>query len=193
MEENIQDKFFIIPLMGGILCLIQIFDVFSPFYSSFLFYGWGILVINDIVFGIIMIVSGVRMKNRKRTLAEERTKLMVISWIGVGGPVAFGFIYLIFSPFFTGSLHHPYIIPNTYGIAGCVVVIIGLLLKKGSKRVMISSGKVDKKGVETHPIRPEEALELKAEKPYKFCPECGYNLQGKFYSYCPNCGSKIKK
>ncbi len=194
MENNTQDQFFVVPLMGGILCLIQFFApniIFSLYFDVILFFGWIILVINNIVFGIIMIVSAVRLKNQRRTLADEKTKLMVLSWISIGAPLGFGSFYLIISPIFTGSFSTFFIIPNTFGIAGGMVVILGLFLKIINERNMISSVEIDDQFVDTHLIESEEPSELKAKKLYKFCPDCGLYIQGKNYSYCPNCGSKI--
>jgi hypothetical protein len=178
--------------MGGILCLIQFFAPIIGLHSDIImFFGMLILTINNITFGIIMIVSAVHIKNQKRTLVNERTKLMVLSWISVGGPIGLGIFYLFLSPILTAYLSH-FIIPNTFGIAGGVVVILSLFLKKRSERSMISSNEIDKKATNIHPIESDTPSKLKTEKHYKFCPECGNDFQGKIYSYCPNCGSKIK-
>jgi len=49
-----------------------------------------------------------------------------------------------------------------------------------------------KLGEEEVIIEETERFKVPKRHPYKFCPVCGFKLEG-WENYCPNCGFRLKK
>ena len=193
MEGN---KFYAIPLIGGILCQFAILGNL-PFIFSFLltgdpYFSFGSFfiivlfvsfapIITDLVLGIIMIHSAVKMKNRRSNFLAEKKKLLILSWITVGSSLCLS----IFSIFGFGVFLFFY----EPGLVGGLIVILGIFFYKlVTERNFIYGPPLiqDEKKIEQSAMKTQFHLTAP-----KFCTNCGFDLEGAALNYCPECGHKL--
>ena len=195
MENKERNNFYAVPLIGGILCNFAIFgnSLLSlslslsgsiyflagfPFLIIILFFG---PIILDLVLGILMIVSAVKMKNGKTTLFEEKKKLLIFSWLVVS--VSLGLS--IFSIFGFGTFYFFY----EPGLVGGLIIILGnFFYNLVTKRNFIYGPPLVQ---EREKIEPSLTKEQVFYANPKFCTNCGFNLEGKPFRFCPNCGTQL--
>jgi len=196
MENKEKNNFYAVLLIGGILCIYSIlgnnlFTIllhipesvsFNPpgFTFSVLIIGFGPIILN-LVLGILMIVSAVKMKNGKTTLFEEKKKLLIFSWL----VVSVSLVLSIFSIFAYGTfffLHEP-------GLVGGLIIILGnFFYTLVTKRNFIYGPPLIQEGENIEPS-PTKEQDFYANP--KFCTNCGFNLEEKPFKFCPNCGTQL--
>lgn len=194
MENKERNNFYAVPLIGGILCIYAIFgnsllslSLFLsgsinlggfPFLVLIIFFG---PVIFFLVFGILMIISAVKIENGKTTLFEERKKLLIFSWLVVS--VSLGLS--IFSIFGFGTFYFFY----QPGLAGGLIIILGnFIYKFSTKRNLIDAPPLVQEGEK---IKSSPMKERVIYTNPKFCHICGFNLKGGSFKFCPECGNQL--
>jgi len=196
MEKNEGNKFYAVPLIGGILCNFAFFGnniIIIPFLLSglppFSSLGFPILllalafgpVILDLVLGILMIVSAVKMKNRKTTLFEEKKKLLIFSWVVIGVSLGLSIFNLVLSRAFL-FFHEP-------GLVGGLIIILGILFYKFvSKHNFIFGPPLVQEGEKIDP-RPTKEQFLSIV--HIFCTNCGFKYEKESIRFCPECGNRL--
>ena len=173
MENRERNYLYVVPFIGGILCIVSVF-VFniSVFISSGLIglIALFILVHPDIVLGIMMIVSAIKMRSGKTTWIEQKKELLVISWILVS--ITLGFT--IFTIVIIGQIA----ILFEYAFVGGLLTLIGYYYDRYTTKRNYVSGPAPMKG------------QIKKKYP-KFCTNCGIGIKVRDFKFCPNCGNQL--
>lgn len=196
MEKKERNNFFAVPLIGGILCINALFGYnlflipsllpgnvsFNPpgFYFIVLIIGLVPIVLNLVV-GILMIVSAVKLKNGKRTLFKEKKKLLSYSWVVVS--VSLGLS--IFSIFIYGS----FFILHEYALIGGLIIILGnFFYKRVNQRNSIYGPPLvqEREETETRSMKEQSTLIVRV-----ICTNCGFKSKEESLKFCPECGSKF--
>ncbi len=196
MEKNEGNKFYAVPLIGGILCNFSIFGnniIVVPILLSeslpFFPFGFPIFllalsfgpVILDLVLGILMIVSAVKMKNGRTTLFEEKKKLLIFSWVVIGVSMGLSIFTLVLSGTFL-FFHEP-------GLIGGLIIILGnLFYKLVSNRNFIFGPPLILAGEKRDPYTTkEQSLSIV----HAFCTNCGFKYEKESIKFCPECGNRL--
>ena len=195
MENKKRNNFYAVPLIGGILCIYAIFgnSLLSlslslsgsiyflagfPFLIIIIFFG---PIILDLVLGILMIVSAVKMKNGKTTLFEEKKKLLIFSWLVVS--VSLGLS--IFSIFGFGTFFFFY----EPGLVGGLIIILGnFFYKLVTKRNFIYGPPLVQEGEETE---PRAMIDQSPIIVHAICSNCGFKSGEESLKFCPKCGNRL--
>ena len=196
MEKKERNNFFAVPLIGGILCIYGIFGYnlfiipsllpgsvsFNPPGFPFIVLIVGLVpIILNLVLGILMIVSAVKLKNGKATLFEEKKKLLTYSWLVVS--VSLGLS--IFSIFGYGTFlffHEP-----ALG-AGLIIILGNFFYKRVNQGNSIIGPPLVQEREET------ETSSMKEQSPiiaHAICANCGFKSEEKSLNFCPECGRKL--
>ena len=197
MEKKERNNFFAVPLIGGILCIYGIFGYnlfiipsllpgsvsFNPPGFPFiivLIIGLVPIILNLVV-GILMIVSAVKLKNGKATLFEEKKKLLTYSWLVVS--VSLGLS--IFSIFGYGTFlffHEP-----ALG-AGLIIILGNLFYKRLNKGNSLFGPPLVQEGEETE---PSEMIDQSPIIVHAICSNCGFKSGEESLKFCPKCGNRL--
>ena len=167
MENEDKNNFYVVPLIGGILCLITFFIpdmplmfpgsvltamifnfmIFSSF-SELIFIIFGLItVILEIVCGCVMLYSAIKMGLGKTTLNKQKRKLMIFSWLVIGATLMMSITALFGMGFFT--------LFNRFGIIGSLITIIGIFY----------SNHMTKRGTITRPVGIHEGKKFDQSLP----------------------------
>ena len=184
MENREINNIYAVPFIGGILCIITLFDPVTFLSISYnpivgvIFLIPGLL---NLICGIIMIFSAIKMRNGKTTLIEERKKIMISSWLAVS--VSLGFA--IFLMLILGYI----IILFEYGLIGGLLTILGIYFYRLiTERNFISDPTLVP---EREKFEPSPTKEQVFYANPKFCHNCGFNLEKGPFKFCPNCGNQL--
>ncbi len=201
MENEDKNNFYVVPLIGGILCLITFFIPDMPLmfpgsvliamifnfmifasFSELIFIIFGLItVISEVVCGCVMLYSAIKMGLGKTTLKEQKMKLMIFSWLVIGATLMMSITFLFGLGFF--------MLLNRYGFIGSLMTLIGIYyFQRMTKRGTISSPVVIHEGERFKPIPPKEKVFYTNPK---FCTNCGFNLKGGQFKFCPECGNQL--
>jgi hypothetical protein len=131
MENREINNIYAVPFIGGILCIITLFDPVTFLSISYnpivgvIFLIPGLL---NLICGIIMIFSAIKMRNGKTTLIEERKKIMISSWLAVSVSLGFAIFQLLIMGFF--------VIFFEYGLVGGSITIFGIYFYRHLSQVL---------------------------------------------------------
>lgn len=184
MENRERNNIYAVPFIGGILCIITLFTLDLFYYISYdPIIGIIFLIpsLLDVISGIIMISSAIKMRSGKSTLIEERKKIMISSWLAVS--VSLGFA--IFLMLILGYI----IILFEYGLIGGLLTILGIYFYRLiTERNFISGPTLVP---EREKFEPSPTKEQVFYANPKFCHNCGFNLERGPFKFCPNCGNQL--
>lgn len=173
MENRERNYLYAVPLIGGILSIVS-FSTFN-FSAVFTLGLMGlitaiILVHPNIVLGIMMIVSAIKMRSGKTTWIEQKKELLVISWILVSITLGLAIFFML--------IIGQFVLVFEYGFVGGLLTLMGYYYERYT---------TDRK-FKSDPAPMKERI----IKDYpKFCTNCGFNLEGRPFNFCPNCGTKF--
>jgi len=201
VENEDKNNFYVVPLIGGILCLITFFIpdmtfmfpgsfltaiifnfmIFSSF-SELIFIIFGLItVILEMVCGCVMLYSAIKMGLGKTTLNEQKMKLMILSWLVIGTTLMMSITAFIGLGFF--------MLLNRYGFIGSLITLIGIYyFQHMTKHGTISSPVVIHEGERFNLIPPKEKVFYTNPK---FCTNCGFNLKEGQFKFCPECSNQL--
>lgn len=184
MENRERNNIYAVPFIGGILCVVTLFDpaIFPSFiYNPIMGMIFYIPVLLDTICGMIMIYSAIKMRNGKTTWIEERKKLMISSLIAVSVPLGMAILFMLMVEFF--------VIVFEYGLVGGLITILGIYFYKLiTERNFISGPTLVQEQIKFEPSPMKEQVFYANPK---FCTNCGFNLEGGPFKFCPNCGNQM--
>jgi len=194
MEKKERNNFFAVPLIGGILCIYAftgygffiiplVFPGSQPFNPGFpfgLIIRLGPIILN-IVLGIFMIVSAVKLESGKKTFIEEKKKLLSYSWVVVS--VSLGLS--IFSIFTFGT----FLFLHEYALIGGLIIILGnFFYKRVNQHNSIYGPPLvqEREETETIPMKEQPPLIVRV-----ICTKCGFKSEEESLKFCTKCGNKL--
>ncbi len=184
MENRERNYIYAVPFIGGIVCIISLFAINPSVIFTFSLIGLiGILILihPEIVFGIMMIVSAIKMRSGKTTWIEQKKKLMIISWILVG--ITLGFT--IFTLVLIGQIA----IIFEYGFVGGLLNLMGYYYDRYTANRAYMTGPALIQEKENFKLGP-----MKDQVSYanpKFCTNCGFKFEVVSLKFCPECGNQL--
>lgn len=197
MEKKERNNFFAVPLIGGILCIYALFgynlfiipvllsgsvSFIPPGFPFIIVFIIGLVpIILNLVVGILMIVSAVKLQNGKTTLMEEKKKLLTYSWLVVSVSLGLS-IYSIFGYGIFLFLHE-------YALIGGLIIILGnFFYKRVNQGNSIIGPPLVQEREET------ETSSMKEQSPiiaHAICANCGFKSEEESLNFCPECGRKL--
>jgi len=197
MEKKERNNFFAVPLIGGIFCIYAIFgynlfiiplllsgsvSFIPPGFLFIIVFIIGLVpIILNLVFGILMIVSAVKLKNGKTTLFEEKKKLLAYSWLVVSVSLGLS-IFSIFGYGIFLFLHEP-------ALVGGLIMILGYFFnKRVNKGNSIFGPPLVKEREESEPRSMKEQSPIIV---HAICTNCGFKSGEDSLKFCPECGRKL--
>jgi hypothetical protein len=186
MENRERNNIYAVPFIGGILCIITLFNPDLIFFISYnLITGMVFFIptLLEVICGIIMLYSAIKMRSGKTTWIEERKKLMISSWLAFSISLSFAiFLKLL-------GLGAYFVIVLEYGLVGGLITILGIYFYKFiTERNFIAGPTLVQERKKSEPSPMKEQVFYANPK---FCTDCGFNLEGGPFKFCPNCGNQI--
>lgn len=179
MEKNERNDIYAVALIGGILCIMSLFysDIWGAFSFNLLV---GMIASAPIFaqasFGIVMLIYAIKIRRGKSSMMEEKKKFLIFSWLAVS--VSLGFSVFIFIVVEVFALSFP------YGFVGGLLTILGVYYHQHiTKDTRHTDHKQQK--IELIPIQKKEISNP------KFCTNCGFNLKEGPFKFCPECGNQL--
>jgi hypothetical protein len=133
-------------------------------------------IVLDIVLGILLIVSAVKLKNGKIALIKEKKKLIISSWIIVGVSLSQSIISIFWYGFFF-FFQEP-------GLVGAVIIILGNFFYNQLNKRNFLYGSTS--------IKLDEDTSSSSYFAVKtLCTKCGFSSGEDSLKFCPECGDKL--